>query len=203
MTTKNKKTIVITGAAGGIGMACAKALKEHKLVMTDYSDEIVNRVTDQLVQQGYNAVGIACDITKKEDVDRLKEYTLEQGDFGGLIHTAGVSGSGQNLKKVFDIDLVGTDIVIDAFYEVAKDGSALILFSSIMGHTVPANPDYDEALRNPQHENSFDTVASFVDGDADMMYNFAKRGTLLLCKDNVFDLGKTGHESLRFPQGSL
>ena len=203
MTTKNKKTIVITGAAGGIGMACAKALKEHKLVMTDYSDEIVNRVTDQLVQQGYNAVGIACDITKKEDVDRLKEYTLEQGDFGGLIHTAGVSGSGQNLKKVFDIDLVGTDIVIDAFYEVAKDGSALILFSSIMGHTVPANPDYDEALRNPQHENSFDTVASFVDGDADMMYNFAKRGTLLLCKDNVLRFGENGARILTISPGVI
>ena len=122
MSTNNKKTVVITGAAGGIGMACAKILKGHRLLMTDYSEAIVDKVTDQLVQQGYDAVGLACDITKKEDVDRLKELALKLGDFGGLVHTAGVSGSGQDPEKVFMIDLMGTENLIDAFYEVAKDG---------------------------------------------------------------------------------
>ncbi len=195
--------MVITGAAGGIGMACAKALKEHKLVMTDYSEAKVSEVTDQLIQLGYDVVGIACDITKKEDVDRLKQFTLGQGDFGGLVHTAGVSGSAQDLKKIFDIDLVGADIVVDAFYGMAKDGSVLILFSSIMGHTVPPNPDYDEALRNPQQKNSFDAIASFVNGDADMMYNFAKRGVQLLCKDNALRFGENGARILTISPGVI
>mgnify|MGYP003488313457 FL=1 len=122
MSTNNKKTVVITGAAGGIGMACAKILKGYRLLMTDYSEAIVDKVTDQLVQQGYDAVGLACDITKKEEVVKLKELALKLGDFGGLVHTAGVSGSGQDPEKVFMIDLMGTENLIDAFYEVAKDG---------------------------------------------------------------------------------
>lgn len=192
MTTTTKKTIVITGGAGGIGSACADLLKEYKLVMTDYSDKDVTKAVDRLKGEGFDAVGIACDITKKEDVKKLMDFSLAQGDFGGLVHTAGVSGSGQSIKKVFDIDLVGTVIIIDAFHEIATKDSVLVLFSSIMGHTIPPNPEYDAALLNPQNENSFLTVAKFVNDDADMMYNFTKRGVLLLLKENAFRMGRKG-----------
>lgn len=198
-----KKIIVITGAGGGIGMACATALKEYRLVLTDYSGSVVEKAVEQFVQQGFDAVGIACDITKKEDVDRLREFAIGQGHFGGIVHTAGVSGSGQDPKKVFDIDLIGTQIIIDSFYEVVQEGSVLVLFSSIMGHTVPANPAYDGALRNPQDKDSYKTVAAFVDGSADIMYNFAKRGVLLLCKDNAFRFGERGARIISLSPGVI
>ncbi|HUH47347.1 MAG TPA: SDR family oxidoreductase, partial [Arenibacter sp.] len=203
MSIQKKKTLVITGAGGGIGTACAEVLKEYKLVLTDYSGSEVKRITDQFVQRGFDAVGIACDITKKEAVERLRDFTLKQGDFGGMVHTAGVSGSGQDPKKVFDIDLIGTQIIIDTFHEATKEGAALILFSSIMGHTVPPNPGYDGALRNPQHVDSFKTVSSFVEGSADIMYNFAKRGVLLLCKDNAFRYGENGGRIISVSPGII
>lgn len=192
MNTTKKKTIVITGGAGGIGTACAEVLKEYKLVITDYSDKDVSKAVKKLTDEDFDAVGISCDITKKDDVEKLMEFSLRQGDFGGVIHTAGVSGSGQNIRKVFDIDLVGTDIIIDAFHEIATKDSVLVLFSSIMGHTIPPNVDYDDALLNPQREKSFTSVAKFVNDDADVMYNFAKRGVLLLLKENAFRIGQKG-----------
>jgi NAD(P)-dependent dehydrogenase (short-subunit alcohol dehydrogenase family) len=193
METSNlKKTIVITGGTGGIGTACAQVLKEYKLVITDYAKQDVDKAVEKLNTAGFNAVGIACDITKKEDVEKLMEFSLKHGAFGGIIHTAGVSGSGQKPRKVFDIDLVGTDIIIDEFYKTATKDSVLVLFSSIMGHTIPPNAEYDEALLNPQKENSFSTVAKFVNSDADIMYNFAKRGVLLLLKENAYRIGQKG-----------
>ncbi|QAA82023.1 SDR family oxidoreductase [Aequorivita sp. H23M31] len=192
MATSKKKTIVITGGAGGLGSACAEVLKEYKIVISDYSPQDVSRVVEKLIADGFDAVGMACDITKKEDVQKLMAFSVEQGDFGGLIHTAGVSGSGQNIKKVFDIDLVGTDIIIDAFHELATKDAVLILFSSIMGHTVPPDSEYDSALLNPQREDSFSTIAKYVNNDADVMYNFAKRGVLLLLKENAMRIGQKG-----------
>lgn len=192
MATMEKKTIAITGGTGGIGTSCARTLKEYKLVITDYSEKDVAKAVDNLKADGFDAVGIACDITQKADVEKLMEFSQKQGNFSGLIHTAGVSGSAQNIRKVYDIDLVGTQLIIDEFFKIATKNAVLVLFSSMMGHTVPANPEYDSALLNPQDEPSFATVSKFVSNNADTMYNFAKRGVLLLCKENAFRFGEKG-----------
>lgn len=38
----HKDLIVITGGARGIGTACAKAFKDNHLIITDYSQEMVD-----------------------------------------------------------------------------------------------------------------------------------------------------------------
>ena len=67
-----------------------------------------------------------------------------------------------------------------------------VLFGSMMGHTVPADPRYDPALRDPRRADAYETVAPFVEGNADTMYNFTKRGVLLICKDNAMRYGQRG-----------
>lgn len=188
----HKKMIVITGGAGGIGMACARAFKDHEMVITDYSQEMVDKSVEILTKEGYNATGIACDITKKEEVAKLKNYVADQGRLKALIHTAGVSGTVPDIKKVYTIDLIGTDLLIDAFYELAIQDAAIVLFSSMMAHVVPPNEKYDYALENPQASGSFETVSQFVDNNSDTMYNFCKRGVLLLSYKNANRFGEKG-----------
>ncbi|UPS93144.1 SDR family oxidoreductase [Bizionia sp. M204] len=60
----------------------------------------------------------------------------------------------------------------------------------MMAHAVPPNEAYDEALKNPQAENSFETENQFVNGDSDIMYNFAKRGVHLLSHKNADKWGE-------------
>ncbi|MDP2454571.1 MULTISPECIES: hypothetical protein [unclassified Kaistella] len=38
-----KNVIVVTGGAGGIGSTCAKTFKNKKLIITDYSQDLVDR----------------------------------------------------------------------------------------------------------------------------------------------------------------
>ena len=184
--------IVITGGAGGIGMACAKTFKNEELIITDYSQEKVDTAVQTLTKEGYKATGIACDITNKKDVNNLIRFVANSGSLKALIHTAGVSGTVQDLKKVYTIDLVGTEILIDAFYDLAIENSVAVLFSSMMAYTVPADEKYDTALENPQAPGSFETVSQFVDGSSDIMYNFAKRGVQLLSIKNADKWGSKG-----------
>lgn len=177
---KHKKVIVITGGAGGIGQACARSFKNNHLIITDYSQDAVNKVIESLNKEGYQATGIACDITDKEDVAKLVSFSSKEGELQALVHTAGVSGTVKDLQKVFTIDLIGTDILMNAFYKVATKDSVAILLASMMAHVVPANEAYDNALSNPQDPDSFETVKPFVKGSSDIMYNFAKRGVILL-----------------------
>lgn len=191
MNTK-KNVIVITGGSGGIGQTCARVFKNNPLIITDYSQESVDKTVATLNQEGYEATGIACDITNIKDVEKLVDFTSKTGELKALIHTAGVSGTVQDLKKVFTIDLIGTDILINAFYKIATKDSAAILLSSMMAHVVPANETYDKALADPQAPDSFKTVESFVNGSSDIMYNFAKRGVILLSHKYVDAWGAKG-----------
>lgn len=185
-----KQSIVITGGAGGIGTACAKTFKNEHLIITDYSQEMVNKAVENLKKDGFDAIGIACDITDKNDVEKLKKFVSDNGTFKALIHTAGVSGSVQDIKKVYTIDLVATEILVDAFYDLATENSVAILLSSMMAYTIPPNEKYDNALINPQESGSFETVSQFVKGSSDIMYNYAKRGVQLLAQKNVNKWGQ-------------
>lgn len=187
-----KKIIVITGGAGGIGQACAKSFKDRPIVITDYTQELVDKSVETLRKEGLEVSGIACDITKKRDIEKLVKFVAEKGELGVFIHTAGVSGTVKDLRKVYDIDLIGTDLLLDAFYDLAVKDSVAILLSSMMGHTIPAYDKYDEALANPQADGSFETVSQFVDNSSDIMYNFVKRGVHLLTHKNVDRWGEKG-----------
>ncbi len=185
-----KNVIVVTGGAGGIGSTCAKTFKNEKLIITDYSQDLVDRAVEQLKGEGYDAVGISCDIIDKNDVEKLVKFTAENGSFKALVHTAGVSGTMKDLRKIYDIDLVASEILVDAFFDLATDNSVAVLLSSMMGHDVAPNAEYDKALLNPQESGSFETVSQVVGGSSDVMYNFAKRGVHLLTQKNANKWGQ-------------
>lgn len=187
-----KEVIVITGGAGGIGQACARAFKNHFIIITDYAQEVVDEVVEKLSYEGFDVTGLACDITNEADIKKLTQYVADQGSLKAFIHTAGVSGTVKDLEKVFTIDLVATDLLVDAFYSLAVEGSVAVLLASMMAHSVPPNKDYDDALANPQASDSFETVRQMVNNDSDMMYNFAKRGVLLLTHKNANKWGEKG-----------
>ncbi|WP_417265481.1 SDR family oxidoreductase [Brumimicrobium sp.] len=187
-----KKVMLITGGAGGLGVATGNKLKEYKIVVADFADDVVNKTVDEYKKKGFDAVGFKSDITSKEEVEQLIAFTQKQGPFGGLIHTAGVSETVNNVDKVFNINLKGTALIVDAVYAIAEEGSSIVLFSSMMGHTIPGNEKHDEALKNPLKIDSLSVIKAVVKDDSSLMYNYTKRGVLLLVKENVMRFGKKG-----------
>lgn len=198
-----KKIIVITGGAGGIGQACAKSFKDQPVIITDYSQEMVDKSVEILQKEGLEVSGIACDITNENDIAKLVKFVADAGSLKAFIHTAGVSGTVKDLKKVYTIDLVATELLVDAFFSLAKKDSVAILLSSMMAHTILPYEKYDEALANPQEPGSFETVSQFVNEDSDIMYNFVKRGVILLTYKNAEKWGEKGARILSVSPGVI
>ncbi|MGC1633579.1 MAG: SDR family oxidoreductase, partial [Gelidibacter sp.] len=198
-----KKMIVITGGAGGIGQTCTNSFKDHPIIITDYSQKQVDEAIKSLKKEGFDVSGIACDITNQDDIKKLVKFVADKGALKALIHTAGVSGTVKNLKKVYTIDLVATELLVDAFYHLAEKDSVAILLSSMMAHTIPPYEKYDQALTNPQEEGSFETVSQFVNDSSDIMYNFVKRGVILLTHKNVDKWGAKGARILSVSPGVI
>ncbi len=78
------RVAVITGGAGGIGMALARAFAERgaAIVLADLDEAALAKSVAELTSGGAKAFGVATDVTKLESVQALAAATQRQ--FGGV-----------------------------------------------------------------------------------------------------------------------
>lgn len=153
------KVVVITGANSGIGLASAKrfAAEGARVFMTGRRA----RELDQAVRDvGNNAIGIASDISKVQDLDALFDKVRQEaghidvlfanaggGDFASLTDI-----TEEQYYRIFDTNVKGTLFTVQKALPLLKDGASIILTgstSATMG--VPAFSVYSAskaAVRN-------------------------------------------------------
>ena len=94
------KVAIVTGAASGFGRAIAErfALEGARVVAADINGEGVRELA---TGYGANVVAVACDVSRKADVDAMVRVATEA--FGGLdimVNNAGITHRNQPLLEV-------------------------------------------------------------------------------------------------------
>jgi NAD(P)-dependent dehydrogenase (short-subunit alcohol dehydrogenase family) len=74
------RVAVVTGGAGGIGLALARAFAARgaKLVLADLDEEGLARAEKELSLQGARVLGVTTDVTRRESVAALANAALER-----------------------------------------------------------------------------------------------------------------------------
>jgi len=89
----SQKVALITGAGSGIGYEIAKTFAEQgaSVVLTDLNEENVQQSAALLREQGFKAIGYACDVTNEIQVKEVFQQVIDQfGELHIVINNAGL-----------------------------------------------------------------------------------------------------------------
>lgn len=164
------KVVLVTGSSRGIGKAIALAFakQDAKLVINCSSSvEEANKVVNEIKNMGSEATFIQADVSKEEDVNKLKESIREKfGKLDILVNNAGVvrkeHPSQPNWKfwdEVMSINLKGPALCSYILSELMPENSSIINISSIWGLELPAYDAFGYAASKAGLVNLTKTLA--------------------------------------------
>jgi NAD(P)-dependent dehydrogenase (short-subunit alcohol dehydrogenase family) len=131
---------VITGGAGGMGVATAKIMGcDHAIVLADVRQDRLDDAARTLDGLGIAHKAINCDVTDRQAVAGLLEAASGLGTVASVIHTAGVSPTMGDAEYVMRTNAIGTLNVNEVFYQTAGEGSVIVNVASMAAHLLPEN----------------------------------------------------------------
>jgi NAD(P)-dependent dehydrogenase (short-subunit alcohol dehydrogenase family) len=199
---------VVTGAAGGMGGACARVLTAgcDVLLLTDINEgrlwvaaEAIERDCDVAV------TSLVADLGDPDAITAVADRAAVLGELHGLVHTAGLSPAMAPWDEILRVDLVGVARLLDAFLPHAGPHSVAVCLASVAGHMGAFDPAMDAVLDDP-YAPDLDAryrVAFGGDPDPGMTYRLAKRAVIRLCERAAVAWGARGGRVISISPGLI
>jgi NAD(P)-dependent dehydrogenase (short-subunit alcohol dehydrogenase family) len=132
--------VLVTGASGGIGGACAELFAAHgaTVYLTDIDDAAGTALSDRL---GPDAHYRHLDVTSEENWDAVTSDMSKQGHgLDVLVNSAGAAmkatlqeTSLKQFRTMLNLNLVGTFLGLKAAADVMRPGGSVVNISSLRG----------------------------------------------------------------------
>lgn len=178
---------LITGAGSGLGFEFSKlyAKDNNNLLLVDINEENLNKAKSFL-KEHYNILvdTIVADLTKKDELYKVYEYTKEKNYFvNNLVNNAGFGDRTDFIEMDIDKQLSMTDV----------DCNALLYFSNVFLHNM--------LKFNEGHIINISSIAGFMPGPFMCTYHACKSFVLTLGEAISYEIRKTNVKLLTLCPG--
>ncbi|MBW2066970.1 MAG: SDR family oxidoreductase [Deltaproteobacteria bacterium] len=169
-------TAVITGAAQGIGRACAEvfASRGAELVLVDKNSETLDEVTETIRKEGRQVAACAFDLMEMNDLPSELEKVSGTGTVDILVNNAGFDRPGTTAR----IDKEGFEAVLGIHLTVP-----LLLIKLFLPGMRSAG--WGRII-------NVSSIYGLIGGKAEVAYSAAKAGIIGLTKSVAKECGKDG-----------
>ena len=158
------KTLILTGASGGIGRALALELcaENVRLVLNARSHAALEKVAEECVKSGATVDFVAGSASSRQVAEELVEKAIKIGNFAGFIQAAGVLYPGPvvwelesaRFSEIFEASVeAGFQMATAAFPHLIKAGEGIAVFfgSGAAERVVPGIGSYCAAKAAEEH----------------------------------------------------
>lgn len=207
-----RRKLVITGAAGGMGRACARLLgTTDDLILTDVAAPALDALADELRSDGYTILGAyAGDLADPALLETLTGHLSADAPFA-LIHTAGLSPSMADWRRIMAVNLVATETLLRAVEPRLVPGSVAVLIASAAGYVPVAHPEVTALLADPLAPEFLDRVGPLIEqmsgglpaGASGLSYVFSKQAVLALVERRAIPWGQQGARIVSISPGMI
>lgn len=183
---------VITGAAGGMGAASARALAAQgweELLLCDLHEDRIEAVAAPLRDSGKKVTVLAGDIADPEFPARVVA-ALGGRPIAALAHAAGLSPTMADPLRILLVNLDATVRLVEAVRDHMAPGAAAVLFASNSSY-FPMPPEAAAAFTAPLPPEGSAALAHFA-ASPQHAYPLSKLGVRALVKREAKSFGERG-----------
>lgn len=201
MTEAQAHMAVVTGAAGGMGAAIARAFagEGRPLILCDLHAGPLEELAASLGGTSRITI-IAGDLAATDFPDRIVA-ALDGGRVGALAHAAGVSPSMADGRRVFEINFNATRRLVEAILPHMAVGGAAVLIASNSGQTFALGV-IDRALKKVLRGKS-SIIQALTLRNSRLAYPMSKRAVQLYASWMAPAFGKAGARIVSLSPGII
>jgi NAD(P)-dependent dehydrogenase (short-subunit alcohol dehydrogenase family) len=199
---------VLTGGSGGVAVSCVRRLAREggRFLLADVAEAALAKVADELTAEGIAVDVVRCDVSDRGEVEALAARAAAIGPTRALIHTAGIAPPAPiDPRRMLEVNLVGTCLVLDAFEPFMGPGSTGICIASLAAYRRFTHSQ-DELLAEPLAPEFLDRAAAIAEGLHNPVlgsYALSKRGVVVQCERRAGTWGDAGARLMSISPGLI
>ena len=201
---------IVTGAASGIGAACADRMAGtvDVLVLMDLDPDATAGAVERLTGPDTRYEIVAGDVSDAATVSHLAGVAGAHGTLHRVVHAAGISPTMGDWDRILTVDLVGTALLADSLRPLATAGTSMVCVASMAAELIAhqADPAIDRIIDKPLAATFLDDYRSALGTageDPGIAYGWAKRGVRRLVARNAAPFGSMGARICSVSPGTI